>query len=805
VSGPYLGRDGAFRCASGESVTLRLSIKSAAGALVDLTGRAFRWRVLSAAGEELASVDGVVEASVAVFAMPGTTTDDLTGSGIRYEVIELVAAGRREWLSGLFVARAGGPFVSGSGQGGSVAAMVDERGAVVIQAVGAPGLTAWEAAGQTLAEYEAERVDGPVAAAVGIAAATTAATEAERLATEATRIATDAARVNAEGVVAAGAETLALRDATLIAADRAEDAAAGVESITATYTIAPSTDWAAKIAVFAGGEVLAGVDAADGFFVAFDLKGVRARYDRVEVGAATMLTKPSANYYLRWEYAGGETALGLMPDGVLDVDGNRLDVPAVNAFMEAGGGGTGGGSATVDRAPTWPQGGFAKMAYVAFIGQSLSVGRASLYPADMMALFSGPVWPGHAFQFGAEGVRLLGSGTASKLAVRAGFDRTATMTDARELTQSGDGATEAWAFVDTLRARGLWADRAIVLCNTAIGGAKIEEARGLASPDGKIVSRMATNRRQAIIEAAQIARSKGAVPFAPAILRYDQDNANKTDSYATFYASLEGMFEDFRSDIAANGGDLSDTWLIVHAGAGVFGGSFIIRIFDVALALAKARANVICSMPGYLMESATGAYAYPAGTPGDGVHLSAIAKARQGVYDGIYFNHAHDGMKKLPLHINTADPTRATVTAGGLVTLKYENWRGTPLAGDTSFVTNPGGNKPLGYLFAPGNGEVPSPTIRPRASSFQTTGSDTLTFQLEYIATGLDAPPGANPWINIAGHHTGEQENGPDRGARACLRNDGSADTRTFATAGETYTIVPHDYAMPQRVALTLV
>lgn len=445
-----------------------------------------------------------------------------------------------------------------------------------------------------------------------------------------------------------------------------------------------------------------------------------------------------------------------------------------------------------------------KPALVLNEGQSLAVGRSSTKPTSLFTTMLSPVAPGQWMALRPTTPRVFGDGGPGRKDSSLDPATLKTLYDLREAEVSNDGATSAWGFASAAVARGMWADRGIIWINTAVGGAMVEEARGLIGQ-----SQTAINSGRAVFAACQHVRARypaakrGDPLFSVAVLIYDQDNANKGNTSDYFYSQVEGWFLDRRATIEANGG--ADRYLLVlHSGAGIYGGPFTSPdIHDVALRLARNRIDTVCWGPGYILESATGALAHLTDDP---VHLAAIAQARKGVYQQLYAQTALADTKRLPLHVNPDVPLNATVTAGGLVTLTYENWRGTPLSFATDYVTDPGGNRPFGFAFAPAGGKVLSTTIRPRASSFTVLSATQVRFQLETIAGGADAAPGTDPYINVANYHSGAQENGPDRGARACLRNDGSADRHTITGSDATpFHFDPHDFAMPQRIKLTLV
>lgn len=614
----------------------------------------------------------------------------------------------------------------------------------------------------------------------------------------------------AEATDAVGSTQAAI-DAATAAADSATDAAqaaataAAAVSAIITTTTSSRYDW--KVA-YSDGSVPLGL-LKNGMVNAPWLGGAVADFSRYKVGGAEITSTESSRYIFKIAYSGGEVAFGVTSRGDFLVDGKSV------------------GSVSPFTAPTLTAT-YARSAYLHFTGQSLCVGRGSIKPADLFAVLAQPVLPGRVLMYGSGSPRPLGATTGDLFNVRIEQSALMTLGDAKEAFQDPSGATSAWTM-----ARGVAAAlpaEMVFVTNTAIGGTNIQTNRGLpVASGGTAGSRMATNRRAAIIAYAEHCRLNSITPFAPAVLIYDQDNANRTDTYQTFYDQLAGIYDDFRSEVSAEGGDLWDTWLVCHSGAGIY--STVAPsspIAEVALNLARTRADAICWGPGYILESATGPYAIESQsaqidgavppTTGDMIHLAAIGEARKGHYQSIYLAQAMAGTKRLPLHVPFLDtPASATVTAGGLVTLTYSNWRGSALALDTSAVTDPAATDsrlPYGFGYAPGLGQAsgaiqlmgaaPSATKRPRASSFAIAGQK-LSFQLEDIASGAAVGPDANPYINVAAFWAGAQQNGPDRGARACLRNNGSADDLTIATTGASYLIRPHDYAMPQRIPLQLV
>ncbi|MBW6523421.1 hypothetical protein KZ810_07910 [Sphingomonas sp. RHCKR47] len=158
---------GDVRCFAGEALTVEIAFDND-GALIDLTGRTFAWTVYRANDREpLFSAAGV---AVSVgddhcirFAIDGDTTDELFATnriGLRHEIAEINEAGRDIWIEGQFsIARSAATVapVSVDASAASVTRFAFEYDTrrLVISPRGAPGITPWQAAGQTYAEWTA--------------------------------------------------------------------------------------------------------------------------------------------------------------------------------------------------------------------------------------------------------------------------------------------------------------------------------------------------------------------------------------------------------------------------------------------------------------------------------------------------------------------------------------------------------------------------------------------------------------------------------------------------------------------------
>ena len=151
-----LDRQHYVRCARGETIRLTVQVRRRDGSIADLTGLQFAWRVFNAKGDTLAEVLETGNGDAVTFALGGDVTEALLHVGMQHRVEQLLEDGGHPLVEGQFVARAGPERLPGVGLPGGVLAMVDEaRGQVLIDTRGAPGLTPWEAAGQTLAAWRA--------------------------------------------------------------------------------------------------------------------------------------------------------------------------------------------------------------------------------------------------------------------------------------------------------------------------------------------------------------------------------------------------------------------------------------------------------------------------------------------------------------------------------------------------------------------------------------------------------------------------------------------------------------------------
>lgn len=190
----FFDRTGAGECSGGETVHPALEIEGQDGALVDLTGRTFIYQVTEKSGAVrlYPPADADLSGYAATFTNAGTrAVADLPGditrtlarkSGLEHWWIEAAEAGFVEWnRAGLKVLSAG-PLAEGASAPGDDVLVVNDKGVLRIVAAGAPGASLWSASGQTLEEYQQERIDGPVDAAVERADdAADAATEAVAL------------------------------------------------------------------------------------------------------------------------------------------------------------------------------------------------------------------------------------------------------------------------------------------------------------------------------------------------------------------------------------------------------------------------------------------------------------------------------------------------------------------------------------------------------------------------------------------------------------------------------------------------
>lgn len=439
--------------------------------------------------------------------------------------------------------------------------------------------------------------------------------------------------------------------------------------------------------------------------------------------------------------------------------------------------------------PTWTSDRWNEVIPIRADGQSHQVGRSSLLPAALMAAAVSPLEAGRCFTLSEMTPRLLGENSSEQVNEVAPLAPMQTLRDHRESNTGLNGLTSSWGLLKTLIARGALPDAAFVTVSAAIGGQTIQTL----SSGARL-----RNKQRSIIVAADHARAKG-VPFGRiSVVDWDQATASTNSSFASYKAALEAYVAERKAEIAAVGGRPEGQYTILIASASCY--TSTTKSSDVplvALALHLERPDVGVWGPEYILETAVGPYA-PAGGA-DSVHRSAIGQLRCGVYKALHLIAWLNGAKRSPLYC-----TGGTLSADGLtVTLNYFNPRPGGLSMDTSFVTNPAiagydpadDTRPWGFMFAPGTGKAPHPTIKP--VSFTISG-DSLVLQLSASALGI-----ANPMINIGNHYpgdpaTGGWANGPDRGARVCLRNAAVGDDVTIAG----FTISPHDYAMPQRIAL---
>jgi hypothetical protein len=166
-----LDRKQDIRIVRGSALRLILKIKRPDGSLADLTGKQFLWRVFDPTSETHLEIEAAGVGSEAVFLMTGDMSAPLLAEDLMYQVDELVESGFAPWLRGAFITLFGPGAAAGYGAPTDTTAEVSENnGAVVVTSQGAPGLTPWEAAGQTFAEYDAGIRAPALAAAVIVTA-----------------------------------------------------------------------------------------------------------------------------------------------------------------------------------------------------------------------------------------------------------------------------------------------------------------------------------------------------------------------------------------------------------------------------------------------------------------------------------------------------------------------------------------------------------------------------------------------------------------------------------------------------------
>lgn len=137
------------RVSRGQVARLVLSIRKPDGALADLTGRAFLWRIFDGTGEDATTpVGGVGIGTEVRLTLTGAATYALSRIGLRHQVAEVVEGGTIPHLEGSFAAGLAPALVSGIGDADEHVVIADEgRGTVIIEARGPPGLSAAEVAG----------------------------------------------------------------------------------------------------------------------------------------------------------------------------------------------------------------------------------------------------------------------------------------------------------------------------------------------------------------------------------------------------------------------------------------------------------------------------------------------------------------------------------------------------------------------------------------------------------------------------------------------------------------------------------